>query len=208
MITLNINLNDHLINGQFGVVFDFGYIESSITRVYVKLDDENAVKEAISKNVYLTKHRVVPIKRIVANIIISKNSSQNFQKNLISIDLSVDLHIHKVQGLTLLNSTVASLELIKQRSYSSGQIYVAFSRSTSSLRLNRIPDFDPIIIKLNYLALKHYEYLRKEKNLFILTFLFKNPFLAVLNIPELVKIFQILLVTQGLCIYHSFQSFF
>ena len=208
MITLNINLNDHLINGQFGVVFDFGYIESSITRVYVKLDDENAVKEAISKNVYLTKHRVVPIKRIVANIIISKNSSQNFQKNFISIDLSVDLHIHKVQGLTLLNSTVASLELIKQRSYSSGQIYVAFSRSTSSLRLNRIPDFDPIIIKLNYLALKHYEYLRKEKNLFILTFLFKNPFLAVLNIPELVKIFQILLVTQGLCIYHSFQSFF
>ena len=208
MITSNINLNDHLINGQFGVVLDFGYIESSITRVYVKLDDENAVKEAISKNVYLTKHRVVPIKRIVANIIISKNSSQNFQKNLISIDLSVDLHIHKVQGLTLLNSTVVSLELIKQRSYSSGQIYVAFSRSTSSLKLNRIPDFDPIIIKLNYLALKHYEYLRKEKNLFILTFLFKNPFLAVLNIPELVKIFQILLVTQGLCIYHSFQSFF
>ena len=39
MITSNINLADRLINGQFGVVFDFAYIDSSITTVYVKLDD-------------------------------------------------------------------------------------------------------------------------------------------------------------------------
>ena len=39
MIKSNIDLADRLINGQFGVVFDFAYIDSSITKVYVKLDD-------------------------------------------------------------------------------------------------------------------------------------------------------------------------
>ena len=31
------------------VVFDFAYIDSSITKVYVKLDDQNAGKNAMSK---------------------------------------------------------------------------------------------------------------------------------------------------------------
>ena len=33
MIASNIDLADRLINGQFGVVFDFAYIESSITKI-------------------------------------------------------------------------------------------------------------------------------------------------------------------------------
>ena len=36
MITSNIDSNDSLINGQFGVMFDFAYIDSSVTKVYVK----------------------------------------------------------------------------------------------------------------------------------------------------------------------------
>ena len=32
MITTNINLNYRLINGQFGTVYDFGFINCSITR--------------------------------------------------------------------------------------------------------------------------------------------------------------------------------
>ena len=57
MITPNINLNVRLINYQFGVVFDLGYNDSPITKVYVKLDDKNAVKEAMSKNFHVTKHK-------------------------------------------------------------------------------------------------------------------------------------------------------
>ena len=34
MITSNINLSNWVVNGQFGIVFDFGYISSSITKVY------------------------------------------------------------------------------------------------------------------------------------------------------------------------------
>ena len=48
MTTSNINLNDHLVNGQFWVVFEFGCIDSSITKVYVKLDDKSVGKKAMS----------------------------------------------------------------------------------------------------------------------------------------------------------------
>ena len=55
MITSNINLADRLINDQFGVVFDFPYIVSSVTKVYVKLDDQNAGKNAMSKDLYASQ---------------------------------------------------------------------------------------------------------------------------------------------------------
>ena len=79
-ITSNIDLANRLINGQFGVVFDFAYIDSSITKVYAKLDDQNAGKNAMSKDLYASKYKVVPIQRIEANIIISKNSSETFKR--------------------------------------------------------------------------------------------------------------------------------
>ena len=50
MSTSNINLNDHLINRQFEVVFEFGYFDSSIVKICVKLDDKNTSREAISKD--------------------------------------------------------------------------------------------------------------------------------------------------------------
>ena len=55
MIISNIDLADCLINSQFGVVFDFTYIDSSITKAYVKLDDQNAGKNAMSKDLYASQ---------------------------------------------------------------------------------------------------------------------------------------------------------
>ena len=69
-----------MINGQFGVVFDFAYIDSSINKVYVKLDDQNAGKNAMSKDLHASKCKVLSIQRIEANIIISKNSSETFKR--------------------------------------------------------------------------------------------------------------------------------
>ena len=72
MITSSIDSNDSLINGQFGVVFDFAYIDSSITKVYVKLDDKNAGKNAMSKDLYASKYKAVLIQTIEESNIISK----------------------------------------------------------------------------------------------------------------------------------------
>ena len=99
---------------------DFGYIDSSITKVYGELDDQNAGKNATSKDLYASKYKVVPIQRIEANVIISKNSSEIFKRTQFPLTLAVACIVHKVQCLTLLNSTVVSLELIKQKSFSPG----------------------------------------------------------------------------------------
>ena len=42
MLTSNLDIADHLINGQLGTVFDFRYSEGTITKKYVKFDDVNA----------------------------------------------------------------------------------------------------------------------------------------------------------------------
>ena len=101
-------------------MFDFAFNDSSITKVYVKLDYQNAGKNKMSKDLYASKYKVVPFQRIEANIIISKNSSETFKRTQFPLTLAWTCTVHKAQGLTLLNSTVVSLELIKQRSFSPG----------------------------------------------------------------------------------------
>ena len=128
----------------------------------------------------------MPIQRNGANIIVSKNSSETFKRTQFPLTLTWACTVHKVQGLTLLNSTVISLELIKQRSFSPGQIHVALLCSTSLSKLNLLSDFDPKIIKPNHLALEHYEYLRNEKDLLTQKSSLKKTFLALLNIRGLV----------------------
>ena len=124
----------------------------------------------------------MPIQRTEANIIISKNSSETFKRTQFPLTLAWACTVHKVLGLTLLNSTVVPLELIKQGSFSPAQIYVALSCSTSLSKLNIFSDFDPKIIKPNHLDLEHYEYLRKEKTLFTQRSSLKKTFLALLDI--------------------------
>ena len=76
--------------------------------------------------------------------------------------------------------------MIRKQSLSPGEIYVALSRSTSLSKLNLLSYFDPKITKPNHLALQHYEYLRKENNLFTQRSSLKKPFYALLNIHGLV----------------------
>ena len=80
MITSNIDLADRLINGQFGVVFDFAYIDSSITKVYVKLDDQNAGKNAIRKTCMLQSIKLCQfkeLKQILSSVkILQKHSKE------------------------------------------------------------------------------------------------------------------------------------
>ena len=41
-------------------MFDFGYYDSSVSNVSVKLDDQNAGKRAMSKYLHVTKHKALP----------------------------------------------------------------------------------------------------------------------------------------------------
>ena len=60
---------------------------------------------------------------------------------------------HKVQDVTL-HKTVVSLDLVKQKTFSPGQIYVALSSWTSFSKLNMVSKFYPKIISEIQLALE------------------------------------------------------
>ena len=77
----------------------FAYIDSSITKVYGELDDRNAGKNAMLKDLYASKYKVVPVQRIEANIIISKKSSVIFKRTQFPLTLAVVCTVHKVQSL-------------------------------------------------------------------------------------------------------------
>ena len=96
--------------------------------------------------------------------------------------------VHKLHGLTL-RKTVVSLDLGKQLTFSTGQFYVALSRSTFLSKLNILSDFDPKIIRANQLAIGQHEYLKKEKQLIIKLFFTKKPLVARLNIKGMLKTF-------------------
>ena len=56
-----------MINGKFGIIYDLGFINFLITKVYPKLDDENAGEKAMLKDSYVLNHQVVPIKMVEEN---------------------------------------------------------------------------------------------------------------------------------------------
>ena len=68
--------------------------------------------------------------------------------------------VHKVQGLTLKN-VVISFDLLKQRSFNYGQIYVALSRSTSLQGLHILGNIEMKHVKANPKVDKEYERLRE-----------------------------------------------
>ncbi|XP_028408815.1 LOW QUALITY PROTEIN: ATP-dependent DNA helicase PIF1-like [Dendronephthya gigantea] len=136
MLTTNINISDRLINGQIGSVFkvDVNPTNQKATVLYIKFDDPNAGKNLINttSNVMAREHQVVPIQPVLAKIKIrpGKPSSPEIQRVQFPVALAWACTVHKVQGLTL-DQVVVSTELVKQRSFNYGQIYVALSRATS-----------------------------------------------------------------------------
>ena len=96
MIKLDIGLSDRLSICQFRIVSDFGYVSSSLTKVYLKLDDKKANKNAMLKHLYASKQNVVPIQEVESNIKINKSSSETFKKTQLPLTLAWACTLHKV----------------------------------------------------------------------------------------------------------------
>ncbi|XP_068737239.1 uncharacterized protein [Montipora capricornis] len=136
MLTNNIDISDRLINGQLGTVvrIEVNQNNKKPTIIYIKFDDAKAGNSLIQKstNSFVRQNRVVPIEPVLAKIKIHPNkpSSPEIQRMQFPLTLAYAVSIHKVQGLSL-NSLVISFELVKQRSFNYGQVYVALSRATT-----------------------------------------------------------------------------
>ena len=64
MLTSNLDIRDRLINGQLWKVFDFQYSEGTITKIYIKFDDDNAGIIKRDKDNFAKINAVVPLERI------------------------------------------------------------------------------------------------------------------------------------------------
>ena len=170
MLTTNIDIADRLINGQMGTVVKISLNEQTEKPniLYIKFDDSEAGRNAISKhtNRFAQENNAVPIGPFLARIKVrpGKPSSLEVQRTQFPITLAYACTVHKVQGLTL-NKVVVSFDLIKQRSFNYGQIYVALSRATSLQGLNILGNIESKHIKANPKVEEEYERLRKVSSI-------------------------------------------
>ena len=104
-----------------------------------------------------------PIEPVLAKVKIrpGKTSSPEIQRVQFPVTLAWPCTIHKVQGLTLEN-IVISFNLIKQRAFNYGQIYVALSRSTSLQGVHILEQIESKHVKANPKVSEEYQRLRNE----------------------------------------------
>ena len=131
MITVNIDIQDRLINGQVGKVSDFEVVDNNVKRVYIKFHDDEVGKKAMSLDCFCFQNGLVPIEKVDADIPIVKGTlCQIFKRTQFPLVFSWSCTIHKVQGLSL-EQGVVSFDLKKQNSFGPGQMYTALSRVTN-----------------------------------------------------------------------------
>ena len=135
--------------------------------LYVKFDVEKTTINTSSNSFAKENRYLVPIQPVLAKIKVrpGKASSPEIQKIQIPIALSWACTVHKVQGLTLEN-VVFSLNLIKQRNFNYGQIYVALSRATSLQGLHIHGEIQSKHIKANPKVNEEYERFRDSSSYF------------------------------------------
>ena len=170
MLTTNIDIADRLINGQLGTIVrtEVNQNNQNPTVIYIKFDDDKAGSSLIQKSShpFVRENRVVPLQPVLAKIKIRPNkpSSPEIQRTQFPLTLAYAVSIHKVQGLSLTN-VVISFDLVKQRSFNYGQVYVALSRATSLNGIHVLGTLENKHVKADPRVHEEYERLRNISSL-------------------------------------------
>ncbi|XP_057316850.1 uncharacterized protein LOC130657876 [Hydractinia symbiolongicarpus] len=167
MLTSNIDVSDKLINGQIGTVHRLKTDSSgNVTRIYLKMEDIYTGLKAMRTDPYAIQENVVPINRVEKEIKFNKHnpSSPSMKRLQFPLMLSWACTVHKVQGKKF-DKIVVCFDLLKQRAFHSGQIYVALSRVTSLDGLYLTGTFAKSTIKSDTRATEQYNYMREHSKL-------------------------------------------
>ena len=122
ILTVNVNLEDRLVNGQLGTVKHFQKDQNgNVLKIYIAFDDCEAGLKIISKDAFASRNLWVPIEKAEANIRIrtNKDSSPAVTRTQFPLMLAWGCAVHKVQGLTL-EEVVISFDLVKQKNFNYG----------------------------------------------------------------------------------------
>ena len=194
MLTTNISIQDRLINGQMGTVFKVNVNQNTQkpTVLYIKFDDPNAGKDLINThgNSFVRENKIVPVEPVLAKIKIRPGKASSPEIQSTTVALAWACTVHKVQGLTL-EKVVVSSDLIKQKAFNYGQIYVALSHATSLHGLYILGHIENKHIKANPKVLEEYQRLQNECMVPHLTNVLQDNFnvltISLLNIRSLKK---------------------
>ena len=129
----------------------------------LKKEDSNVGLKAMSSDTLGQKHKWVPINTIEKEIKINKHCSCSpcIKRTQFPLTLSWACTVHKVQGKTF-SKIVVCFDLIKQKRFNAGQMYVALSRVSSLDGLNLIGSFDKNAIKVDIRATEEYDFMRQH----------------------------------------------
>ena len=132
MITKNIDISDKLINGQVGTVAFVKFINNIVVAIYVTLDDVTAGLKSKQRDMMTRQNNWIVIERAEATFNTKKGFSNSpcVRRTQFPLMLAWACTCHKVQSLSI-PSAVISFELLRQRQFNVGQMYVALSRVTN-----------------------------------------------------------------------------
>ena len=167
MLTVNVDVNDHLINGQIGTVKQLLLNnDGRVSKIYIKFDDDKAGVKMMASDNYARQHKFVPIERAEAAIKIrgNKECSSVIERIQFPLMLAWACTVHKVQGLSLIK-VVVSFDLLKQKQFNCGQMYVALSRVTSLDGLFLIGEYKSSAIRADPRISLEYGCMQNERSI-------------------------------------------
>lgn len=185
------------INGQLVTIvrIEVNQNNQNPTVIYIKFDDKTGSSLIQrSSHPFVRENQVVPLQPVLAKIKIRPNkpSSPEIQRTLFPLTLAYAVSIPKVQGLSLTN-VVFSFDLVLQRTFNYGQVYVALSRATSLNGIHVLGTLENKHVKADPRVHEEHERLRNSSNCYLTIQTNENhhddavPTICLLNIRSLRK---------------------
>ena len=102
MLIVNIDLQNKLVNGQFGNVMHIAANSKGISKIYLTFNDIRARVKALNVDIFRNQNSWVPITKTEVDIKIksSKNPSPFIKRIQYPLMLTWRCTVHKVQGLS------------------------------------------------------------------------------------------------------------
>ena len=181
MLTINIDIDDHLVNGSIGTIVHISMSTSDPLKgiLYMKFDNPNAGN---ARKTSRNNTDWVPIEAVVQTF---KRKYKNNQRKQFPGKLAHAITIHKSQGGTFphmfayLGGSKSSIMMSKKP----GMMYTCLSRCTTRIGI-KLEDFNSNMIVTNQNALVEMQRMREEKPFHFHdpTYYFSSPILMLLNI--------------------------
>ena len=140
MLTINIDLENRLVNSLVGKAMYLRYVNDEVKVIYVKFNDQNSGQQAVQCDIFARQRNLVPTQKYEKTFPIKKNKLQpSIKRTQFPLVLSWSFTVHKVQGLSL-SDGVISYEL--QKSFNQRQMYVAMSRISKLENMHLIGNYN------------------------------------------------------------------